>query len=200
MNKKVEELCEVYRKARGLPGIRFFFISSDRVIRFNEEEFSSSSYAEEFGFITRLSLNREGIIDVFAKLEYFINEFIQLKFWGVPFEHIIALDEILEHISLDRRLRLIKQWGFITGSLLNKLTHVIKVRNQSAHIWNVKTALYKKGHLCKKEVFEEFKQDLKSIFDQLIERYKQEQGKIDFEKHIDTIIWKIQESNRICGP
>ncbi|MBW2737666.1 MAG: hypothetical protein JRE64_02220 [Deltaproteobacteria bacterium] len=198
MNKKVEELCEVYRKAKGLPtGIRFFFISSDRVVRFDEEEFSSSSYVEEFGFITRLSLNREDIIDVFAKLEYFINEFIQLKFYGTSFGHITALDEILEHLALDRRLRLIKKWGFISGPLLNKLTDVIKVRNQSAHIWNIKRAIYKdKGNiLSNKNVFEGFKQDLKFIFEQLIKRYEQEQEKVNIEKYIDILICKIQNSN-----
>lgn len=195
MNKKAEEFCEVCQNASSFPSdIHFFFIERDKIIRLDGGEFSSSSYTEEFGFIVRLSLNREGIIDVFAKLEYFINEFIQLKFWGVSFEHTTALNEVLEHIDLDRRLRLIKQWGFISGSLLDKLTRAIKVRNQLAHIWNAKRTLYRKQHLSKKEVFEKFKEDLKSIFEQLIERYKQEQEKFDFEAYIDTVICKIQES------
>jgi len=198
MNKKVEELCEVYRKARCSPkDIHFFFISTDSVMRIGGGELSISSYAEEFGFIINLSLNRESIIDVFAKLEYFINEFIQLKFYGTSFGHITALDEILEHLALDRRLRLIKKWGFISGPLLNKLTQVIKVRNQSAHIWNIKRAIYKDKEkiLSNKNVFEGFKNDLKFIFEQLIKRYEQEQEKIDIEKYIDTLIYKIQNSN-----
>jgi hypothetical protein len=195
MNKKAEEFCEVCQNASSFPSdIHFFFIERDKIIRLDGGEFSSSSYTEEFGFITNLSLNREGIIDVFAKLEYFINEFIQLKFCGMSFEHTTALNEVLEHIDLDRRLRLIKQWDFISGSLLDKLTRAIKVRNQLAHIWNAKRTLYGKQHLSKKEVFEKFKGDLKSIFEQLIERYKQEQEKFDFEAYIDTVICKIQES------
>lgn len=198
MNKKAEEFCEVCQNASSFPSdIRFFFIERDKIIRLDGGEFSISSYAEEFGFITRLSLNREGIIDVFAKLEYFINEFIQLKFWGMSFEHTTALNEVLEHVDLDRRLRLIKQWDFISGSLLEKLTRAVKVRNQLAHIWNAKRTLYKKEYLYKKGVFEKFKQDLKFIFAQLIERYEQEQGKIDFEKYVDTLICKIQDSNKI---
>jgi len=186
MEDKFRELVKTIFSSRKLPSnLRLFLITEKEYIRIYYGRITTSHHAQEFGMIRNLKFERGDILDLFSKLEFFVNEIFQLKMLGPNSDKGYILDKILENIDFFSRIRLLNDFGIIDSSLLNKLMQTKQVRNGFAHAWDEKEVIYK-GDLIKAR-FSEFKQDLETIWKNLLDLYKNEQEKIDIRRIINQL-------------
>lgn len=128
----------------------------------------------------KLELDRGQILSIFSKLEFLLNELFHLLVIDYSEFKRGMFNDVLENVSLHRRIELIVKWGLIEGKEGNKLQQLKSVRNGFAHAWNDKEVFYKGK--CIQENFDEFKEDLKESWLVLVDVYKQQQKKIDLDE------------------
>ena len=110
MEDKVKELAQLILETKVVPkDLRLFLIGEDYWVRIYYGEFSIRVGASEYEVVSNLNLDRGAILDVFAKLEFFINEVIQLKLLGSGHEKGRMLDAILEYVDFFSRIRFLKE-------------------------------------------------------------------------------------------
>jgi len=190
MEDKFNELIKIIFSSRKLPSnLRLFLITEKEYIRIYYGRITTSHFAEEYGFIRSLRFERGDILDMFSKLEFFVNELFQLKILGPSSDKGFMLDKLLENIDFFSRIRLLKEFGIIDGVLFNLLMQAKQVRNGFAHAWDENEVIYKGGLI--KAKFLEFKQDMEKVWKNLLDIYKTEQEKID----IQGIINQLKELN-----
>jgi hypothetical protein len=205
MEEKITELLDLISENPELSiDLRLFFITGTEFIRIYYGHCSRSVSAEEFRFVRRLTFfkneDRGEIIEVFSKLEFLVNELIQLKLLGLNAENGRKLDDLLEEVSLDSRVGLLKQWGIINKELRSKIKKVTDVRNDLAHVYDISNVSYSKKVPGKKksetvsirQAFDDFKQDFEEVWKGLIEIYKDQQE--EFGSVLNVLINQIRES------
>jgi hypothetical protein len=183
MKEEISELFDYLKSSRirNFPkNLRLFLIDEDAYIWIYKGELE---YAIGHNYrVFLLNLNRGKILDLFSKLEFIVNEIIQLELLGFNSEKSYLLDDILENVDLFSRIRLLKEWNVIDNTLLNQLMQIKQVRNGFAHAWKIKTVKYK-GDLIKKK-FGEFRDDMNSIVTNLILIYN---SRLEESANIDSI-------------
>ncbi len=108
MSIHLPDLLHLLQRAEYLPSdIRFFLIDPTRIIRCVGGTLSIRTYPQELGFIHQLELHRGPILEVFATLEGFINEFLHLHFFGLSYSSSEQFDELLEYIDFSRRVQVL---------------------------------------------------------------------------------------------
>lgn len=137
---------------------------------------------EEHVIIRGLTPERGKILDVFAKLEFLVNELIQAKLLGLFSPNAPLLEDVLEYVDFFSRIKLIQEWAIIDKKTDKELVSIImelkQVRNGLAHKWKESEVNYKGEKLTQN--FEYFKQDLEKVWIGLVTVYMKEQAsKID---------------------
>ncbi|TKJ44966.1 hypothetical protein CEE35_05790 [Candidatus Aerophobetes bacterium Ae_b3b] len=187
MEDKIKQLAQLILDTKIVPkSLRLFLIGEDYWVRIYYGAFSIRVGVREYGFVRNLNLERGAVLDIFAKLEFFVNELIQLKLLGPSHKKGQILDDILQYVDFFSRVRFLKEWDIIDNHLSNLLYQTKQVRNGFAHSWSEDEIKYK-GKLIKNN-FSDFKQDLEEAWRRLVEIYKKEQEKIDIDKFIDSIL------------
>ena len=144
MKVEMEEVIKLLNGIENFPeNHRLFLITDKSYIRIYYGIITSSWTAEEFYEIRSLRLERGEILELFSKLEFIVNELIQLKILGANSDKGKNLDDILENVDLFSRIRLLNKWGIIDKSVNGKLMHVKQVRNGFAHAWGKEEVRYK---------------------------------------------------------
>jgi hypothetical protein len=170
--------------------LRLLLITEKGFIRAYYDRISVVSTGEEYGIIRTLKYNRGDILDIFSKLEFFINEFIQLNMLGSRSEKALMLDHILEHVDFFSRIKLLNKWNIIDKKMMSLFMETKQVRNGLAHKWHINEVKYKDKKF--KKNFQTFKNDIEEIWKELIEIYKSEQDKID----VNSILKEIELINK----
>jgi hypothetical protein len=129
----------------------------------------------ELSFIRNLKPSRGAILDFFSKVESLIREMIQAKMLGLFSNQGYEFDDLLQRISLQECIDIMKKWNMINSNLQRKIKTITSVRNQFAHSWSEKEVTYKRDPLndpipLAKNIGE-FKKDAEGIWIELIEHY-----------------------------
>jgi len=190
MSSKLEQLFDLVflGKVKKFPkDLRLFLFTKNKMLRIYYGRITGEiSFSEGIGKIQSMKCERGNILDVFAKLEFIINEIIQLKLLGANSgEKGLMLDNILANVDFFSRIKLLNDWNILDSKQLNFLMQTKQVRNSFAHCWDKKEVSYKGKFI--EETFEEFKKDMETIWIVLLEVYDKEQQNIDFQKIIDEL-------------
>jgi len=160
--------------------IRLFMITKNMYVRVYHGQISWKLLSEDFEFIKKMRCERGEILDIFSKMEFMINELIQLNLLGANSKEADKLDEVLIQIDLFSRLKLLKKWKILNNKTVEKINQTKQVRNSFAHAWGVEDVKYKNKPI--KENFEEFKKDMLEIWEDLERIYSIEQKKYDINE------------------
>lgn len=189
MKKKFSEIAmDIFLSRQTFPKeISLFLITKDGFIRiYNGKSYVELDLTKEYGKVERLKCERGDILDFFAKLEFFVNEMIQIKLLGPSAgEKRIMLDDVLENVNFFSRIKLLRKWNIIDKRLHKLLMKIKSVRNGLAHVWDIKEINYEKVSL--ENNFHKFKEDITLVWANLIDSYKKEQEKIDLKPIYDLI-------------
>jgi hypothetical protein len=208
MEEKITEIVNlVFDHPESSLHLRLFWVTKNEFIRIYYGRCSTSSYAKDFGFVKELTLSgisgetRGKIIALFAKLEFLVNELIQLKLLGFNSPKGKKLDDLLEEVNFDTRVKLLKEWDIINDELRGKIIKVHKVRSALAHVYNMEEIGYPQKTPGKKQAeeaplrqtFDYFKNDLEEIWKSLIVIYQEQQK--TFGGDLNVLIKRLQESS-----
>lgn len=203
MKEKITELVNlVSDNPKFSLHLRLLWISETEIIRIYYGRCSTSVYAKDYGFIKNLTYSsipgetRGKILALFSKLEFFVNELIQLKLLGFNAPNGEKLDDLLAEVNFDRKIGLLKEWGFIEKELRGKIKKITDLRNDLAHEYNIEGIFYphdkKQDEKFKlKKVFDEFKNDAEIVWKSLITVYQEKQQA--FGGELDALIKNIRE-------
>ncbi len=123
-------------------------------------------------------MDRGKILDIFSKLEFFVNEFIQAKLLGLFSPKADYLGDILEYVDFFSRMKILEQWDIIDKEIRGIIQEMKQVRNGLAHKWKQSEVNYKGKVLG--DNFDSFKRDLEKVFKKLIDMHiNQENDDID---------------------
>lgn len=185
-----KELQEYFSKLEIPKHIRMFVITPTAYVRIYKGKITWGLQEEEFALVRRLKCERGEILDLFSKLEFWVNELIQLRLLGPNSEKSEMLDEILERSDFFSRIKILEKFGIIDHSLVNALNETRQVRNGFAHSWEIHEVYYKEKPI--ESNFPLFKGDMEKIWAGLVAVYSKEQKKYD----VDRIFEEIREFNR----
>lgn len=183
------ELQETFSKMKIPEDIRLFMITEKMYVRMYRGKVTWRLLSEEFEFVRKLNCERGEILDLFSKMEFLVNELIQLQVLGANSEEAGKLDGVLGYVDFFGRLRLLRKWGVLSNNTVEMLNQAKQVRNGFAHAWGTEEVLYKEKPI--KENFGEFKKDMEEIWKGLVEVYSVEQKKYD----VSGIFRRIREEN-----
>lgn len=207
MEEKITELVNlVSDKPEASLHLRVFWVTENEFVRIYYGRCSTSVYDKEYGFVKDLTYSsisgetRGKILALFSKLEFLINELIQLKLLGFNSRNGRELDDLLEEVSFEKRTRLLQEWSIIDEKLWGKIKRVTEVRNNLAHVYNIEKISYPKKISKKKsekiplrQVFDDFKKDFEEVWKGLIEIYQEKQQA--FGGELDALIKSIRENS-----
>jgi hypothetical protein len=184
MFEKLEEIQKlIFEHRKNLPeNLKLLIITENEIIRVYKGMIEASSFDDKLAIPKNLKCERGDILDIFSKLEFIINELINLKVLGPNSEKSIMFDNILESINFPTKLRLLKDWGIIDNRLIRLIEKTRRVRNALAHKWSIFEVRFNNRPL--RDTFEDFRNDMTSIWEQIIDIYQNEQEKIDIESII----------------
>lgn len=132
----------------------------------------STSYCRyDYDYIKPDSLERGQILDSFSKIEFIINKILQCKLFKDQKETYL-LDNLIDRLNLESKIRILKEWGLVDKYLFNKIMQVKKVRNFTAHSRDIKKIPYGKSHLLETN-FTRFQNDLIDVWKGLLVIYNQ---------------------------
>lgn len=183
MKEKINELGKLILSGKFPANLRLFLITDTEYLRIYKGKVEMNHFP--FGFVKGLKLDRGNILDFFSKVEFFINEIIQLKLLGFNSDKYGMLDDVLENVDLFSRIKILNDWKIIDDKLKNKFNETKKVRNGFAHLWSESEIEYQGKPI--KETFPKFKSDMEEIWTQLLKIYSVEQKKIDIDKLLTEI-------------
>jgi len=93
----------------------------------------------------------------------------------------------------------LRKWGIINGNKKEKITRIVRVRNQFAHKWNEKDVIYGTDNSGNDATIiqniEKFRNDAENMWINLIDKYM-----IEEEKQIGRLIAKLEDPNTINVP
>jgi hypothetical protein len=183
---KLRELADIIENANYFPkNIRLFLITDESYISIFGRKISTTySLDADVFHVTYLRCDRGLILDIFSKIEFFLNEIIILTVLGFKMEDgvydkNILLGDILDNVDLFSKVRMLNKWKILNNDLLNLFMQIRQVRNGFAHVWDKDEILYRGIKI--KNNFNKFKEDVSKVCFQLLEIYKSLQDKIDFD-------------------
>jgi hypothetical protein len=185
-SSKLRELVDIIGKSDYFPtNIRLFLITDKSYISIFGRKISTTyPLGTDVFHVKSLRCDRGLILDVFSKIEFFLNELIILTVLSFKLEEgiydkNIMLGDILDNVDLFSKAKILNKWEIFNNELLNLFMQVKQVRNGFAHVWDKDEIIYRGKKI--KDNFNKFKEDLSNVCFQLLEIYKSLQGKIDFE-------------------
>ena len=184
-----KELQEAFSKVKIPEHIRLFMITEKMYVRIYKGKATWKLQEEEFGIVKSLECERGDILDLFSKMEFLVNELIQLRVLGANSKNAEMMDDLLSGIDLFGRVKLLRKWGMLENKHAEMLNQARQVRNGFAHAWGVEEVLYKEKPIEKN--FHLFKKDMEGIWEALVAAYSLEQKKYD----VSGIFREIQEYN-----
>ncbi|MCP4647662.1 MAG: hypothetical protein GY852_08000 [bacterium] len=146
--------------------------------------------SEEFEFVRKLKCERGEILDLFSKMEFMVNELIQLRVLGANSDGAEKLDDLLAQVDFFSRLRVLRKWGVLENKTVEMVNQTKQVRNGFAHAWGTEEVSYKEKPIGGN--FEVFKKDMEEIWKALVDVYSVEQKKYD----VSEIFGRIRGENK----
>lgn len=184
-----KELHEAFSRVKIPERIRLFMITDKMYVRIYKGKATWKLQEEEFGIVKKLGCERGEILDLFSKMEFLVNELIQLRVLGPNSENAEKMDDILSGLDLFGRVKLLKRWGMLDNKHAEMLNQARQARNGFAHAWGTEEVLYKEKPIEK--TFPQFKKDMEEIWEALVAAYSLEQKKYD----ISGIFEEIRKHN-----
>lgn len=156
-------------------------------MRVYKSRFNGNMEFEENATINRIMKPDRGkILDIFTKIEFLVNHLIIVKIVGFLSEKVLLIDEILLYVELFSRIKILKSLEVLNNSEEDKIMQLKKVRDGFAHKWDAYEINYKNKSLTDHKNFKLFKEDLKYVWNMLIDKYI-----IEEEKNIEEIINRL---------
>ena len=187
-----KELQETFSKMKIPEDIRLFMVTEKMYVRIYRGKVTWKLLSEEFEFVRKLKCGRGEILDLFSKMEFMVNELIQLRVLGANSEEAEKLEDVLAYVDFFSRLRLLKRWGVLENKTVEMVNQTKQVRNGFAHAWGTEEVMYKEKPI--EENFGRFKQDMEEIWKALVDVYSVEQKKYD----VQGIFRRIREENKLA--
>ncbi|MBN2285226.1 MAG: hypothetical protein JXI43_02170 [Tissierellales bacterium] len=141
----------------------------------------------------RVAWEQGRILDVLAKLEGCVNELLAFRFFNEEIRKPQMLTKLLAIVTFDHRIKLLGKWGILENELVQEINSVKRVRNELAHMWSEREAVYQGEKLEKTDTFSKFKEALEGIFSKLIYCYEKEWDKYNFDDYLAKIIEKLED-------
>lgn len=142
-------------------------------------------------FLT-LKADRGSILNLFSKIEFLVNKFIQVNLIGLSPQKAILLDGLLEYVDLFSRARMLVVWDIVDEKndkeFVNLFNELKQVRNGLAHKWSEREVRYKNKELTQHTQFEQFKADINKIWLKLIQIYSLQQ-----QQGVDSLLTELIE-------
>lgn len=193
-------LEEIRSSTVGLPGLRVFVIGEKHFLRVIDGRYSWSDYSEEYGYADFSKLDRGKILAAFAKMEFLVNECINLHLLGSNSPKIEHLAYVVRKLPFRQRIEAMKEYGLIGASLEKKLKKLSQARNFLAHEWDEKHAEFDGAPIKEREVFEKFRSHIMSAFEKLVKKYKELQEETDYKSHLVDLIEYVRKENEAKKP
>lgn len=152
----------------------FLFCYKDRL--------SHSHFVANHGPVTGLRPERGAVMEFFAQLELITNQILVAHLAGTGSD-VQKLEEVLDHVGLFSKIRLLDNWGLIDKHIRERLHRLRATRNGFAHNWDIEGIRYMGQPI--KDVFGEFQADAARAFDALIRLYNG--GDLDVEELIKSL-------------
>lgn len=201
METTAKLLFEIIRSSSvELPGLRVFVIGEKHFFRVIDGRYSWSEYSEEYGYADLTKLDRGKILAAFAKLEFLVNECINLHLLGSNSPKIEHLAYVVRKLPFRQRIEALNEYGLIGASLEKRLKKLSQTRNFLAHEWDEKLAEFDGSPLNEHEIFERFRGHIKVSFEKLIKRYKELQEETDYKSHLVDLVEIIRQKNEVDKP
>jgi hypothetical protein len=181
--EEIDNVIDLMAKTKAvLPNVRLFLISETKMLRIYRGSHNIGWSRNNFGLFLPNKFDRGEVLDCFAKLEFLINEMIQLHVLGYASGKSYCMDDLLENIDLFSRIRLLNGWDkIITNKLMDLIMKLKEVRNGLAHKWDERDVTYKKIPLSVLTNFKIFRADFENAWTQLIAAYRTQLLKIDIK-------------------
>lgn len=186
MKSKMQIIYDLFLvQKKSIPvDLRLFLITKEKYIRVYKGSMQWSESVSEHSIVNLTRCERGSILDLFSKLEFFINELVILRIVGFK-NRTVMIDDVLEHINFFSKVRLLRDWEVISKSLQNRIRTINGVRNGYAHAWDDHCIKYK-GKLIKQD-FKNFKAEVLLAWEELVEVYTKEFEKVDIKEIIEKI-------------
>ncbi|MBD3397874.1 hypothetical protein GF412_01855 [Candidatus Micrarchaeota archaeon] len=185
-----KELQETFSRMKIPENIRLFMITEKMYVRIYRGKVAWRLLSEEFEFVRKLECERGEILDLFSKMEFLVNELIQLQLLGANSAEAGKLDDLLGNVDFFSRLKMLRKWGALDNKTVEMVNQTRQVRNGFAHAWGTAEVRYKEKPI--EENFGKFKQDMEEIWKALVDVYSIEQKKYD----VSGIFRRIREENK----
>lgn len=191
-----KKFFDAYRSCYNRPkDIRVFIIGEDHFLRVIDGRHIWTEYSKEYGYAEIDKLDRGKILSAFAKLEFLVNECINLYFLSAESSKTKHLSSLVRKLPFRQRIEAISEFDIINSSLEKKLKKLSSTRNTLAHEWDENTAKYDGGYLFDNECFEKFKQALVSSFRNLVDKYKKLQLDTNYLRYLDRLILEMKDNS-----
>ncbi len=193
MEAMAQRLLEAIKKSPAkLSGLRVFVIGENHFFRIINEKYMWTGYSEEFGYADIAKLERGKILAAFAKLEFLVNECINLHILSAESSKFGNLSLLVRKLPFRQRIEALKEFGLIGASFEKKLKKLVTTRNILAHEWDEKVATFGNKPLKSSEVFDSFRAHLKSSFEKLVAEYKKLQEETDYKSYLLNLVGQIE--------
>lgn len=137
------------------------------------------------------SIQRDQILSIYDKMEFFFDELIRLMLVGFnDDEKSRKLLYILSIVPVNRKIRLFLDWKIFGKEFTQKLSRLFEVKNDTIHCVRIEEITYRTNKplkFSKKGNQEQFKNDLKSSFDELLTIYDKQIKKLPMKKATEVI-------------
>lgn len=169
------------------------YIDEKLIYYFKDGVIHGESSTKEYYGIRTLKAERGQILELFSKFEFLVNEVIKVHFFGLGNQS--DFDQLLSYVDLSNQIKILKQIGLINRSMQDKITALISVRNQFAHVWKTNEVKFIKVAITEQENFKKFKEHLEKVFDHIIGKYRKQLLENDFESFLENEISRIQKTS-----
>lgn len=172
--------------------LRVFAIGEKKIIRAYKGKISLYETRIDYGYAKIDKLDRGAILSAFAKLEFLINESINLFFLNAKSEKNKNLSFLVKKLPFRQRIEAIKEFEIINSSTEKKLKKLSSTRNILAHEWHEESAMYDRGYLEDAETLKKFDIALASIYEIIITKHKELQESSGYSEYLDILINKME--------
>lgn len=181
MDKVLEELWKVlFNRPFLIPrNWRIFLVTENSFLYVND---GASEYAPHYSIDHdwKNVPERGDLLDRFTKIEFLITELVRAQILPLSLENDQKLLDIIRNQSARTKIEYLRKWQVIDQEIGKTLISLFEVRNNLAHNFNKANAKYAGDYLSVSTSWEKFRQDLNSVWSELVSRYKKEEEKIDF--------------------
>ncbi len=179
---KLKNLFDLLAKvpAEGRPNLAI--LTDTEFLFCYKDKLSHSHFVAAHGPVTGLRPERGAVIEFFTQLELITNQILLANLAGTDSD-VQKLEEVLDHVDLFSKVRLLYGWGLIDKHIRERLHRLRAARNSFAHNWDIEEIRYVGKPI--KEVFEEFQADATTTFDALIRLYNG--GDVDVEEFTKSL-------------